>query len=183
MAGRPTLFTKQLADEICERLADGETLSAMCRDNDHLPVRSTVSLWIATKEEFSDRVARAREAGSHVLVDETREIADDGSNDWMEKRYGETTAWVTNGEALGRSKLRIEQRWREAEAILPKVYGRKTQVEHSGSVNLTLSSDDELMAELVQLLTTGRLKLPGGLEVAEVDDPPAAEDEDEDCPW
>ena len=34
--GRPGLYTPELAREICERLAEGETLRSVCRDK-HMP--------------------------------------------------------------------------------------------------------------------------------------------------
>lgn len=167
--GRPTLFTKDLADYIAARIAEGETLRALCRDDPVVPDRATVSQWIATKPDFADQVARAREAASHLLVEETREIADDGNNDWMEKRGrdGQSIGWQLNGEHVQRSRLRIEQRWREAEAILPKVYGKRQMIEHSGSIAVTDGKDDELVQEMLELLATGRLKLPGGVVLAE----------------
>lgn len=149
----------------------------MCAENDHLPVRSVVNDWLAHDRVFSDQVADARAKGSHALIEETRDIADDGSNDWMEKhnRDGSFAGYTINGEAVQRSKLRIEQRWREAEAILPKVYGRKTQVEHSGSIEIAESHDDALIQELLDMLATGRLKLPNGIELMADD----GEDEDD----
>lgn len=180
--GRPTKFTQELAADICARLANGETLSAMCREEERFPDRSTVARWIVENVKFRDEVAHAREAGSHILIDETREIADDGVNDYMERHHGESTSWVVNGECVQRSKLRIEQRWREAEAILPKVYGKRQMIEHSGSIDINTTSDDELIAELLHMAATGRLKLPG-VELVELDEvvtEPPIEDDD---PW
>ena len=34
--GRPRLYTYEIAEEICERLAEGETLRSVCRDK-HMP--------------------------------------------------------------------------------------------------------------------------------------------------
>ena len=34
--GRPSLYTYEIAEEICERLAKGETLRSVCR-SDHMP--------------------------------------------------------------------------------------------------------------------------------------------------
>lgn len=178
--GRPSKFTQELADEICTRLANGETLLRMCREQDHMPVRSVVSRWVATNPAFADRVASAREAGSHVLVEETRDIADDGANDWMALHHADNVGYRVNGEHVQRSKLRIEQRWREAEAILPRVYGKRQTIEHAGSLNLNISTatDDELMAQMLELAASGRLKLPGGLQVVEADDPEEEDDDD-----
>jgi hypothetical protein len=167
--GRPTLFNQDLASEIAERIADGETLKSVCSD-EHMPNRSTVFRWEAQDKAFCDLLARAREAGAHAIIDEGREIADDGTNDWMEKHGRNSEGWVVNGEAVARSRLRLDQRWKEAEALLPRVYGKKLNVEHSGSIAFTDASDEDLINELQELLARGVLPLPEGAELVEEDD-------------
>ncbi len=122
--GRPSSFTQEMADAICERLSDGESLRSICSSED-MPNKATVFRWLAAGEQFATRYARAREAQADVLVDEMVDIADDGSNDWMEKRFGEETRWVENGEALRRSALRVSTRQWIAEKLKPKKYGSK----------------------------------------------------------
>jgi hypothetical protein len=55
------------------------------------------------------------------------DIADDGSNDWMERKdkEGAVIGWQENGEALRRSDIRIKTRQWYAEKLLPKKYGSK----------------------------------------------------------
>lgn len=55
------------------------------------------------------------------------DIADDGSNDWMERKNadGENIGWQENGEALRRSALRVSTRQWIAEKLKPKKYGNK----------------------------------------------------------
>jgi len=68
--GRPTKYTQALADEICRRLADGETLLAICKDA-HMPAESVVRGWASdTAREFSARYTRAREVGYQRMADE-----------------------------------------------------------------------------------------------------------------
>ncbi len=122
--GRPSSFTQEIADAICERLSDGESLRSICSAED-MPNKATVFRWLTADEAFATRYARAREAQADVLVDEMVDIADDGSNDWMEKRFSEETRWVENGEALRRSALRVSTRQWIAEKLKPKKYGSK----------------------------------------------------------
>lgn len=172
--GRPTLYTQSTVREICRRLALGDTLRRMCAEDDLLPHRDTVNEWLIRYPDFADRVARARETGSHALIEENRDIADDSSNDYMERRLKDgTVVEAFNAEHVQRSKLRIEQRWREAEAILPQRYGKRQLVEHSGGVHVTLQDDDAMIAELLAMAETGRLRIPG-IQLAE-----PVEDEDE----
>ena len=43
--GRPTKYTDALADEICRRIAEGEMLMQIVRD-EHMPERKTVYNWM-----------------------------------------------------------------------------------------------------------------------------------------
>ena len=56
--GRPSLYTEALAAKICLRLAEGETMRAICRDA-AMPNKATVLRWLAdaTHTEFRDRYA------------------------------------------------------------------------------------------------------------------------------
>lgn len=139
-----TIYTPELADTICRRLAEGESLRAICRD-EGMPCRSAVFAWLEKNEEFRTKYARAREDQCEVWVDEMRDIAEDGSNDWMERRNadGEVTGYTMNGEAVARSKLRLEQtRW-YAEKLLPKKYGAKLDLNHGGGVKIVHASKED----------------------------------------
>lgn len=178
--GRPTKRTPEIEREILERISEGESLREICRD-DNMPMRSSVSLWVREDRDFSDKVARAREDGSWHLIEEAREIADTPKEavkvQTKETDDGtETTTTIT--DATDRDKLRIDQRWREAEAHAPKVYGKRQTLTHEGSIGVNLTDDsDALMAEIVELLMSGRVKLPNGLQVIELDDEEPAEDD------
>lgn len=132
-AGRPTDYTQEKADVICERLADGESLRTICDDED-MPARSTVFRWLSLHKEFSDQYARAKEVQAEVLADELISIADDGRNDWMERKTdeGDHLGWRENGEAIRRSALRIDTRKWVAAKLLPKKYGEKVRQEITG---------------------------------------------------
>jgi hypothetical protein len=59
--GRSSTYTSELAHRICERLADGETLRAICRDEGR-PDERTVREWaVDDVEGFSPQYARARQ--------------------------------------------------------------------------------------------------------------------------
>lgn len=59
MTGRPSIYSDELAAEICERLANDESLNTICRD-DHMPTRQAVHEWIADdRDGFRDKYARA----------------------------------------------------------------------------------------------------------------------------
>lgn len=135
MTGRPSDFTQEVAEQICDLLAGGRSLRSIC-DMDDMPAQSTVFRWLEASEPFREQYARAREAQADTLFDEIVDIADDGRNDWMERisSEGEVVGWKENGEAARRSQIRIEARKWVAGKLRPKKYGEKIEVEHGGTV-------------------------------------------------
>lgn len=131
--GRPTDYSEAITSRILTRIMDGESLRTICLDDD-MPTRSTVHLWLAKHQDFSDQYAIARDRQADTIFDEILDIADDGSNDWMEKRddEGASLGWKENGEAIARSRLRVDTRKWMAGKLRPKKYGDKFEVEHSG---------------------------------------------------
>lgn len=131
--GRPSIFSEELAAEIIERMIDGESLRKICRD-DHMPNAATVLKWVATDKfpGFAEQYARAMEARADALFEESFEIVDDGSNDWIETNDPENPGYRLNGEHVQRSKLRVEYRKWAASKMSPKKYGDKQQLEVAG---------------------------------------------------
>lgn len=130
-----SVYSEETVDIICERIANGESLKAICED-EGMPDKATVFRWLAVNEALRDKYALAREAQADALFDDILTIADDGQNDWMERKNGdgENIRWMENGEALRRSQLRIDARKWMAGKLRPKRYGEKIDVEHSGAV-------------------------------------------------
>lgn len=83
--GAPSTYSREIAEEICWRLAQGQTLKSICMLN-HMPNITTVFDWEARHGEFAQMSARAREHGTHVLADQCIEIADDPLMDPADKR-------------------------------------------------------------------------------------------------
>jgi len=133
VTGRPSDYSDELAATICARLMAGESLRDIC-DDDDMPGRSTVYEWLAANSSFADRYARAREVQADTIFDEILTICDDARNDWMEKRDadGAVVGWQENGEAISRSRLRVDARKWMAGKLRPKVYGEKVTQEVTG---------------------------------------------------
>jgi hypothetical protein len=114
--GRPSKYTPELAAKIIARMCEGESLRSICRDAT-MPVISTVMLWVATdREGFSEQYAKGCEARAHYWADEMLDIADDGANDYMQREGKE----YVNGEAIARSRLRVDTRKWLLSKMLPK---------------------------------------------------------------
>ncbi len=132
-AGRPTIFTAEIAQTICDRLADGEILRAICR-TEGFPSDRAVRRWATDDPDgFGARYAAAREAGWHVIAEEIMAISDDGANDTYVDENGFRR---TDNDVVQRSRLRVDARKWLLSKMLPKVFGDKTAIEHSGSFSL-----------------------------------------------
>lgn len=132
--GRPSAYSAEKAAEICRRLAEGQTLREICRD-EQMPSESTVRGWaLDDRDGFSAHYARAREIGYFSMADELLEVADDGRNDWMERQDDNGgTSWQANGEHIQRSRLRVDTRKWMLSKALPKVFGDKITQEVTGA--------------------------------------------------
>lgn len=149
-SGRPSLYTEEIAAEICQRIGEGETLNQICRDA-HMPSRPTVVTWVLEdREGFSNRYARARDLQLEHWADEVIDVADDATNDFMEKKNGEDkeSSWSLNGEHVQRSRLRIDSRKWLLSKLKPQQYGEKLELGGKDGqplfqpvINVTTSAD------------------------------------------
>lgn len=128
--GRPSDFTPEIANEICNKLIDGESLRGICSD-EGMPHASTVCRWLSVNADFREQYAHAREAQADTLFDDVLEIADDARNDWMVRRGEDDAGWVANGEHIQRSRLRVDARKWMASKLAPKKYGERQVLEHT----------------------------------------------------
>jgi hypothetical protein len=124
-----------MAEVICDRLIEGESLSSICRD-EAMPAKSAVFRWIATDPSFKDRYTRAKIEGCTAMAEDAISIADDARNDWMSSNDPQNPGWRANGENVQRSRLRVETRKWMLSRLLPHLYGDKSQVELSGQLNI-----------------------------------------------
>jgi len=130
--GRPSSFTEESARAICERIMAGDSLRSICAE-EGMPERRTVFRWLAANETFRHQYARAKAVQADVMAEEITEIADDGTNDWMDQQ-GENapTGWKLNGEHVQRSRVRIDARKWLMGKLAPKKYGESSSLELSG---------------------------------------------------
>lgn len=127
--GRPSTYTPEIAATICAEVASGKTLREVCRQ-EGMPSESTVRSWyLDDREGFFAQYARARDLQLEVWADETIEIADDGSNDWMTRQNSNGESYeVVNSEHISRSKLRVDQRKWLLSKLKPERYGDRLKV-------------------------------------------------------
>lgn len=124
-----------------------------------MPGQATVFRWLTGNEPFREQYTQARLTQADALFDEILNIADDGRNDWMAVHGEGAVGWKENGEALQRSRLRIDARKWMAGKLRPKVYGDKVSAELSGPdggpIETSITTSPEL-AEIVARFGGGK---------------------------
>ncbi len=138
---RPQTYSAALAARVCSRIANGESLKALCR-RPGMPAIATIHLWLTRHEAFRRMHQAACEARADVLVEEMLAIADDSSGDFKPARTGAAPA--LDRENLQRAKLRIEvRRWRAAR-LAPHKYGDRPGGGVPGDAPAAMSHEDAL---------------------------------------
>lgn len=145
--GASTLYTEDLAQDICEHLAGGRSLVSWCQMPGH-PRYATVARWLETNPEFRERYVRAREAQADFLAEEVVDIANTvreavkktvsgtGKRKKVEEVYG---------DAVDRSRLMMDARKWYAAKLAPKKYGERQQVDHGVTESLERLIADSMM--------------------------------------
>ena len=131
-------YNTTIADEICRRLGEGESLNAICKD-DGFPAESTVRAWaLDDYEGFSAKYTRAREIQAHTLADQIIDIGNTPVEgvETTTKANGDVETKV--GDMLGHRKLQIDSRKWYLSKVLPKIYGDKLETTHKGSLGVTM---------------------------------------------
>lgn len=132
--GRPTDYSHELTTAICKRIADGESLRSICKD-EGMPNRSTVHEWLLdeSKKEFSDQYEIACNVRAETMFDEIIDIADNGEFDEIERqREDGSTITTVNTEYIQRSRLRVDTRKWYLSKVLPKKFGDKLDLTSKG---------------------------------------------------
>lgn len=148
--GRPSSYTPEKAQEICELLASGMSLRKIC-ESKTMPERPAVFRWLFNNEEFRNQYAQAREAWADAEFENIFDIADDGRNDTYKDDDGNTK---TDWDVLGRSKLRIDTRRWALARMSPKKYGDKVTNEHTGPNGEPLNIGEDARARKLRALLT-----------------------------
>jgi hypothetical protein len=130
--GRPTDYTPELAETICERVALTRTVvEALSLAG--MPDPSTVYRWIIRYPEFRKNYEAALSFRAEADNEELRRVAYDLETPSDHKRA-----------------IIDVLKWQQARAN-PKRYGDKQTLEHSGTVGVHTLSDEELEKRIREL--------------------------------
>lgn len=148
--GRPTIYTDKLVFDICEMIANGDSMRSVCRD-EAMPAMTTIFRWLKENDEFRAQYEIATQERAEAMNEDIIDIADNATNDWMASHGKDDEGYRQNGETLQRSRLRVDVRKWHMSKMNPKKYGDKQQIEHSGKIGLSDLSDSDLQKELDKL--------------------------------
>lgn len=127
MTGRPTIYSEELADAICDMMASGMSVREIGRRDD-MPDARTINRWSTTPDHpFCPRYVLARRLQAQAWADECLEIADDGTNDWVERALkdgGKTV--LLDREHVMRSNLRVDTRKWLLAKLHPELFAERT---------------------------------------------------------
>ena len=143
--GRPSKYTNKLADKICQMIAQGQSVRSICAEKDMISMQ-TFFRWLRENDKFREQYARACEERSYMHAEDIIEIADNATNDYMEKLEGD--GYIFNSENVQRSRLRIDTRKWLMSKLNPKVYGDKLDMTTNGNdigVSLSASQAEQLL--------------------------------------
>ncbi len=129
--GRPSDFTQELADRVCEKIAEGYSMRTVCTA-EGMPVMSTIFRWLREKPDFQQQYAKATEERTEAMSEDILDIADDGTNDFMSVKRGKEWVEVENKEVTNRSRLRVDTRKWLMSKMKPKKYADKMDITSDG---------------------------------------------------
>lgn len=136
--GRPSSYTPEIGAIICERLAEGEGLKAICEDK-AMPCREAVRKWKNDNPEFACMYARAREDQADTLAADIIDISDNAT-----------------AETVQQARLRSDNRKWYAAKLRPRVYGDKTILEGGDEDHpIRVLTDLELARRVARRLMKG----------------------------
>lgn len=145
-SGRPTIYTDELADELCVLIATtSKSIKTICAENKHLPQKTIVFHWLYDdKHEFSGRYARAKAIQAELGAEECDDVLTE-----CEEKYAyidERGAKRIDNGHVQLAKLKVENKRFMARQRLPKVYGDAKEETASAvpiNVNIDLSLDKD----------------------------------------
>lgn len=129
--GRPPVYSQDTKDNICARIANGESLRAVCRDNG-MPNQDTVHMWLNKDDAFVEQYARACARREDSFFDDLIEIADSVTADAAE---------------VAKARVQIDARKWVLSRMNPKKYGDRVQQEVSGSIGAEVTLIERVIVD------------------------------------
>ena len=155
--GRSSAYTKQIADVICIRLSEGESLRDIVK-SPGMPDRATVYRWLLEQPAFCDLYTRAREEQADTLADEIISIADESPEiSEVRDKDGNVLDIKIDSGYVNYQKQRIEARKWTAMKLKPRKYGDKLALGGDAENPLRIEVQSEADSYLAAILKNTEL--------------------------
>lgn len=138
----PRFYTREeQIEHILAEVAAGRALTSVLDEDEGMPPRRTFWNWHMKDEDLQHNLARARENGVEVHLEEAVQIANTpmmGSVVTIKPRFNDKgepvgdVQEVKQEDMLGHRKLMIETRIKRAQMIAPRKYGPKLDLTTKG---------------------------------------------------
>ena len=129
--GRPSTYSDKVANDICIRIALGESLRRICME-DKMPAQSSVYEWLLRHADFAEKYARARELQAETQFDQLIDIVDQPPDlAHVVGKNGELIEVKFDSSYVAWMKLRVDTRKWTAARMAPKKYGEQKQAEQT----------------------------------------------------
>jgi len=128
--GRPTIYTNELANRICELVAthtDG--LPKLCAAYDWMPGEETIRIWRFRNLEFAGKYAQAKRFQAELMAEQVKEIASEKSYYIDEDGNQRIDAGFIASQRLQADTVK----WL-ASKLAPKIYGERQTIEQTVTV-------------------------------------------------
>ena len=140
--GRPTTYTPELGDKICELVATNTCgLDELCDTYDFMPNESSVRLWRFKHVQFSTKYAQAKMFQAELLAEQIHKI----SSAVLTYHDSEGNERIDSG-SVASARLRVDSIKWHASKLAPKIYGDRQTIETT-----TNTDTDKLKEELSML--------------------------------
>ncbi len=123
--GRPSKYTKELGDLICEQLGQGTSMRRVCA-SEEMPSMQTVFSWLRTDRQFLEQYVRAKEEAADALTDELQDIGDRAIE------HAEEADFKASNAVVSAYKLKADNIKWVASKLKPKKYGDKLDLTSGG---------------------------------------------------
>lgn len=158
--GRPTSYSLKIADAVCERIALGESMRSISRD-EVMPAMSTLFSWLRKHSEFSEQYRIAKKESASVYFEEMLDIADNevgiplliDDKPVLDERG--SVILVKDNVGVNHAKLRIHARQWAMSRLEPKKYGERIYQDNTIHNDFSALSIEDLNDELMRLLKGG----------------------------
>ena len=148
-------YTPELGEEICQRIANGASGVQICKDPD-MPDWPTIARWVKQRKDFAEAYREARELQAQYWADSIIDIADDATNDYMNRqRRDGAMERVFDRESFERSRLRVQGRQWMVSRLLRQVYGDRIGVtggDGESPVGIKVETKNELIDSILSMI-------------------------------